>query len=89
VLDIPREREPQQHYAALESNGKLPFDFLCFVPVPEPKVGKNRIHWDLECSDVEELVAAGATVLDEPDNERWWHVMADPEGNEFCAFTAH
>ncbi|NED95557.1 hypothetical protein G1H11_09545 [Phytoactinopolyspora alkaliphila] len=87
VFGIPREGEPQQHYAALESDGKLPFDFLCFVPVPEPKVGKNRIHWDVVCSEVDELVAAGATVLRTPDDEVFWHVLADPEGNEFCATT--
>ncbi|MEK8110240.1 VOC family protein [Micromonospora sp. M12] len=32
------------------------------------------------------LLDAGATVLREPqDRARWW-VLADPEGNEFCAF---
>lgn len=27
----------------------------------------------------------GATVVAEPDATRWW-VLADPGGNEFCAF---
>jgi Glyoxalase-like domain len=26
-------------------------------------------------------------VLREPDDDIGWHVLADPEGNEFCAFT--
>jgi hypothetical protein len=44
------------------------------------------MHWDLVCPDVAELVARGATVLRVPDDEINWHVLADPEGNEFCAF---
>ena len=32
-----------------------------------------------------QLLALGATVLREPGDQRWW-VLADPEGNEFCAF---
>jgi hypothetical protein len=32
-------------------------------------------------------VALGATVLRAPDEEIRWHVLADPEGNEFCVFT--
>jgi len=26
-------------------------------------------------------------VLREPGEDAGWHVLADPEGNEFCAFT--
>jgi len=55
--------------------------------VQEPKKGKNRIHWDVTAQDVVPLVEAGATVLREPDEEIDWHVLADPEGNEFCVFT--
>jgi hypothetical protein len=28
----------------------------------------------------------GARVVSEPDGEQRWWVLADPEGNEFCAF---
>ena len=66
----------------------LPFDVIKFVPVPEPKVVKNRWHWDVSCDDEPELVARGARVLRQPDDEVRWHVLADPEGNEFCAFTS-
>lgn len=58
-----------------------------FVPVPEPKTGKNRIHWDVTVPDMTPLVAAAARVLREPGGGIGWHVLADPEGNEFCAFT--
>jgi hypothetical protein len=32
------------------------------------------------------LVDRGARVLREPDDDARWWVLADPEGNEFCAF---
>ncbi len=55
---------------------------LDFVPVPEPKTVKNRIHWDVY-GDVEAFERAGARrVWEQPG----WTTMADPEGNEFCVF---
>jgi hypothetical protein len=63
----------------------LPFEGLVFGPVPEPKTVKNRIHWDVY-GDVGELIAAGATLLRAPDDDISWHVLTDPEGNEFCCF---
>ena len=60
----------------------MPFEALVFDPVPEPKVVKNRLHWDLY-GDVDRFVEAGATVLAELPR---WTVLADPEGNEFCVF---
>jgi Glyoxalase-like domain len=61
----------------------LTFDF---VPVPEPKTVKNRIHWDVTVTSLQPLIDVGATLLRPADTEIRWHVMADPEGNEFCAF---
>jgi len=63
-----------------------PFDSLDFVPVPETKSVKNRVHLDVLTGDVDALVAAGATLLQAADHEIGWTVLADPEGNEFCAF---
>ena len=63
-----------------------PFESIVFAPVPEPKTVKNRIHLDVTTPDVAALVDAGAVVLREPDDEVRWHVLADPDGNEFCAF---
>jgi hypothetical protein len=62
--------------------------------VPEPKVGKTRIHLDLYVDDpthlateVARLEALGATRVPggevEEAGERWV-VMTDPAGNEFC-----
>jgi catechol 2,3-dioxygenase-like lactoylglutathione lyase family enzyme len=80
VMGLPRDGE------ALLGAGALPFDYLCFGRVPEPKTVKNRVHWDVVAPDVPALVGRGARILREPDDEIFWHVLADPEGNEFCAF---
>ncbi len=72
----------------IEGAAGFPFMFWVFHDVPEPKTVKNRVHWDVKLVDttIDGLVAAGATLLRPKDDEiRWW-VMADPEGNEFCAF---
>jgi hypothetical protein len=61
----------------------LPFESMDFIPVPEPKTVKNRIHWDITSDDVEGLLARGATLLAEHPH---WTVLADPDGNEFCVF---
>jgi hypothetical protein len=71
----------------LEGVPGMPILTMDFVPVPEPKTVKNRIHWDVTVPGVAPLVQAGATVLREPGGDIDWHVLADPEGNEFCAFT--
>ncbi len=65
----------------------MPILTMDFVPVPEPKVVKNRIHWDVTDPGVAPLAEAGAVVLREPGGDIGWHVLGDPEGNEFCAFT--
>ncbi len=71
----------------LEDVPGMPILTMDFVPVPEPRTVKNRVHWDVTVPAVAPLAEAGATVLREPDGDISWHVLADPEGNEFCAFT--
>lgn len=64
-------------------------EYLVFDKLPWRKRAKNRMHWDVTLTDPtpQKLVAAGATVLREPgDGGISWWVMADLEGNEFCAF---
>jgi catechol 2,3-dioxygenase-like lactoylglutathione lyase family enzyme len=77
----------ERGYSYVDSVPGAPFDSLDFVPVPEPKTVKNRIHLDLVTDDVSALVAAGARVVRPRDEEIAWTVLADPDGNEFCAFT--
>jgi hypothetical protein len=76
-----------ERWFTLEGVRGMPILTMDFVRVPEPKTAKNRIHSDVTVPDVVALVEVGATVLREPDEEIDWHVLADPEGNEFCAFT--
>lgn len=65
---------------------------LLFIPVPEGKTAKNRIHLDLTPTDRtrdEEVIRAlslGATMYDDrrESDGAGWAVMLDPEGNEFC-----
>lgn len=57
------------------------------VPVPEPKRVKNLLRWDLSVAHVPELLEAGATMVLLSGDDRRSDVLADPEGNEFCAFT--
>jgi hypothetical protein len=73
-------------YYWLENVPGLPFPYWVFVPVPEPKTVKNRIHWDVTADDLQRVLDAGATLLRRKDDEIGWHVCADPEGNEFCVF---
>lgn len=81
------ERKDHEHgYSYLEGVPGAPFDALVFVPVPEPKTVKNRIHVDVTTPDVRLLVDAGATLLRARDEEISWSVLADPDGNELCAF---
>jgi predicted enzyme related to lactoylglutathione lyase len=65
---------------------------IVFVPVPEPKVTKNRVHFDLASSSEDEQAAIVARAIElgarrvdigqGPDVA--YIVMADPDGNEFC-----
>jgi hypothetical protein len=64
---------------------------LVFVPVPEPKTTKNRVHLDLatesaehQAAEVARLRDLGAQPADIGQGDVPWVVLADPEGNEFC-----
>ena len=57
----------------------------------EPKTSKLRLHLDVNATDrdqaeeLERLLALGARPADVGQTgEESWHVLADPEGNEFC-----
>jgi hypothetical protein len=65
---------------------------LLFVPVPEAKTSKNRLHLDFRPDDhdaeVQRLLDLGATRVDVGQGDQPWTVLADPEGNEFCVLAA-
>lgn len=68
---------------------------LFFLRNAEPKRSKLRLHIDLSPTDqdqdaeLERLLALGARQIDigQPADATW-HVLADPEGNEFCLLWA-
>jgi Glyoxalase-like domain len=68
---------------------------ICFMPVTDQKVVKNRVHLDLNPgadaspadrkAEIERIVALGARRVDiGQTGDESWTVLADPEGNEFC-----
>ena len=82
---VPADTEPDVDWWWITGAG-LPFESMVFVGVPEPRQGKNRLHWDVWGS-VEEFTDAGARIVSPRADDRPWDVLADPEGNEFCVFT--
>ena len=64
---------------------------LVFSRTDEPKTQKLRLHIDVSATDRDQsdelsrLLAIGAVPADiGQDGTESWHVLADPEGNEFC-----
>jgi hypothetical protein len=61
---------------------------ILFVKVPDEKIVKNRLHFDLRPKDqdaeVGRFLELGATHADIGQRDVGWVVLADPEGNEFC-----
>ncbi len=67
---------------------------LLFIEVPDEKVVKNRLLFDLRPStgtrdeEAARILGLGATEIADLRNHYGpgigWVVMADPEGNEFC-----
>jgi len=73
--------------------GEAPGPSLVFVPAPDMKSNKNRLHIELnpedQAAEVERLVNMGARHVDVTQGEKaTWVVLADPEGNEFCVLRA-
>ncbi len=85
VFGVEVGHDPDKGWWWLTDVPGMPITTMDFVPVPEPKTVKNRVHWHVD-GDVEALEAAGARLLRDRDDESDWTVMADPEGNEFCVF---
>ncbi len=64
-----------------------------FVPGPDEKTTKNRLHLDFRPEDrdveVARMLALGAVRADVGQGEDVsWVVLADPEGNEFCILSS-
>jgi hypothetical protein len=65
---------------------------ILFVKVPDRKVVKNRLHFDLrpenQEAEVQRILALGATRADIGQRDVSWVVLADRKGNE-SAFLRH
>ena len=68
-----------------------PAPAIVFPPVAEPTPGKVRLHVDVSPTDRDQdaelarLLALGATPADVGQSgDEGSHVLADPEGDEFC-----
>ncbi|MFG3504989.1 VOC family protein [Streptomyces sp. NPDC047821] len=68
-----------------------PQPVLVIGPTSEPRAGKLRLHIDVSATDrdqeaeLERLLTLGAEPADVGQSgTESWHVLADPEGNEFC-----
>ena len=64
---------------------------IVFSRTEEPKTQKLRLHIDVsptdqdQAAELERLLALGAVAADVGQTgDESWHVLADPEGNEFC-----
>lgn len=104
VYDTPDEAVAVPKHAVEEEDQPAGFEEwmlrgqgLVFVPVPEGKTVKNRLHIDLaphtsqdRDAEIARLIELGATRVDvgQDDDEVTWTVLADPEGNEFCVLSS-
>lgn len=68
---------------------------LVLNPSSDPRTGKLPLHIDVSATDrdqdaeLERLLALGAKPADVGQTgTESWHVLADPEGNEFCLLRA-
>jgi hypothetical protein len=71
--------------------GGGPMPTIVLSRTDDPKTGKLPLHIDVNATDrdqaaeLERLLAAGARPADVGQTgDESWHVLADPEGNEFC-----
>jgi len=82
----------QDDLAFLASIGRSPDrdPAVAITRAPSPTSGSIRVPGShtSRCTRIEPLVGLGARVLRGPDEDIDWWVVADPEGNEFCAFPA-
>jgi predicted enzyme related to lactoylglutathione lyase len=75
-------------FSWIEQIPACPWESFDWAGVAEPKTVKNRLHIDVTTDDLDALLARGARVLRaKGDDGLGWTVLADPDGNEFCAFT--
>jgi predicted enzyme related to lactoylglutathione lyase len=89
ALGWPLVWDQDEETAIRSPDGTGPF--VTWGPPLPPTIVRNRLHLDIaplhdrdQRSEVDRLVALGATPIDGPRGDVDRVVMADPDGNEFC-----
>ncbi|MEV6976727.1 VOC family protein [Kitasatospora sp. NPDC093806] len=90
-VELGREDDGSIQIGSPDGGFGGPQPTLLLVPSDDPRTGKLRLHFDLNATDrdqdaeLERLLALGARPADiGQTGAESWHVLADPEGNEFC-----
>jgi hypothetical protein len=90
-VEIGREGDGSIEIGPPDAGFGGPQPTLVLSPSSDPRPRKLRLHIDVSATDrdqaaeLERLLALGARPADVGQTSaESWHVLADPEGNEFC-----
>ena len=90
-VELGREEDGSIEIGPRDTGFGGPQPTLVLAPSNDPRTGKLRLHIDVNATDrdqdaeLERLLALGARPADVGQTgTESWHVLADPEGNEFC-----
>ncbi|MEV4383156.1 VOC family protein [Streptosporangium sp. NPDC049644] len=94
-VELEREADGSIEIGPPDAGFGGPQPTLVFSPTNAPRTGGLRLHIDVNATDrdqdaeLERLLALGARPVDiGQTGTESWHVLADPEGNEFCLLRA-
>ncbi|MFD9129192.1 VOC family protein [Kitasatospora sp. NPDC059571] len=94
-VELGREDDGSIEIGPADAGFGGPQPTLVISPSSDPRSGKLRLHIDVSATDrdqdaeLERLLALGARPADVGQTgQESWHVLADPEGNEFCLLRA-
>ena len=76
---VPEERRD----AVLRLGDGVPEHTVWLNLVPEPRTVKNRVHLDVNVARVDDVLAAGAEII---DDSQPWTVLVQDQAGELCAF---
>ncbi|MGW6539739.1 VOC family protein [Streptomyces sp. NPDC055051] len=90
-VELDREEDGSIEIGPAGAGFGGPQPTLVLSPSTDPRAGKLPLHIDVSATDrdqdaeLERLLALGAVRVDVGQKgDEGWHVLADPEGNEFC-----
>ncbi|MFD5765243.1 VOC family protein [Streptomyces sp. NPDC127049] len=90
-VELDREEDGSIEIGPAGTGFGGPQPTLVLSPSTDPRTGKLPLHIDVSATDrdqdaeLERLLALGAVRADVGQKgDEGWHVLADPEGNEFC-----